>query len=70
MRIAFPKSSPTVRRLQMMPALALAAEKYGDTLEDGDDEFRFAGACEEVEALSSGTPTIPESKSEGGELRF
>ena len=46
-----------------MPALALAAAKYADMLED-DDELQHANSCEDVEAVRSGTPYEPELTSQ------
>ena len=48
-----------------MPAFAIMAEKYADTLED-NEELQHASTCEPVDPVRSDTPTEdPVLKSEG-----
>ena len=46
-------------KVQCMPVLAMAGKKHADKLED-DDELQLASACENADAVFSGTPTDPE----------
>ena len=61
-----PSSNKERCRVKCVPGLAPAwAEKQAGALED-DDELQLASACENAEAVRSGTSTAPELKSEGG----